>query len=129
MGCDVHPIVYRLTRHGWWEEAAIPEDGRNYAFFGILAGVRSDWVDTVVPVRGLPADMGTKVDTDRLGDHTFSWFTLVEGKTWATRHKRDKRVEPRAMSRLLEWIGVMQFVADHWELKDDRVRVVFGFDS
>lgn len=100
MGCDIHFRVQKRIAGEWafaeamipdkWEEGRMrPEtwyDGRNYQLFGILANVRNgygfagcDTGDPFIPIaepRGLPD--GLDPEKHYLGEHSFSWLTLVE---------------------------------------------------
>jgi hypothetical protein len=69
--------------------------GRNYDLFGILAGVRGGFNDTIDDPRGLPEDVSeiTKKESDRWdGDgHSHSWLTLKELKEYQGLHPVVKR--------------------------------------
>lgn len=151
MGCDIHLIV-QARRDGAWEDVVLnldedidwtsDEDSfwepRSYATFALLAGVRHDTADSLIPIsrpRGLPDDfecddhririasgpsVGRRIgDVERngkdLGEHSHSWVTLAElkavpeGQQWAL---------PEAWIPELEKYGA-----------PDDVRLVFGFDS
>src|SRR5277367_298518 len=78
-------------RHPYWEEAMSEatkaffnkkgwSPGRNYALFGLLAGVRSTIFSPFIEPRGLPEDLSASVqeiwkDSD---GHTPSYLTLPE---------------------------------------------------
>lgn len=128
MGCDVHPMIFRRHELGWWEEAAIPDHTRNYALFGLLARVRLEELTPVVEPRGFPTDMDVEYDQDKFGDHSFSWFTLAEVRKWLWDNRKTELPE-RGIAQLREWVEVMEFVARHWRLDGEQVRLVFGFDN
>lgn len=154
MGCDIHLIV-QARRDGAWEDVVlniddepgyrwVDEDSydsfwepRSYATFALLAGVRHDTADGLIPIskpRGLPDDFECEDsrtmwgqgqyrsligDVERngkdLGEHSHSWVTLAELKAvpadqlWAL---------PEAWIPELEKYGA-----------PNDVRLVFGFDS
>lgn len=106
MGCDIHMYVERKVgdtwqqvseeegiRHPYWDGAMNEKSkeyfdkkcwdpGRNYALFGLLAGVRSTIFSPFVEPRGLPEDLseGVKEVWEQWnGDgHTASFLTLPE---------------------------------------------------
>jgi hypothetical protein len=100
-----------------------------------LAGVRDDTLDPIFEPRGLPPgnaiEEGLELCT---GDHTMSWFTLAEAKSYV--------VKLRKIPGFKDWDGVINcwndWIADMEYCKkylpeedrtDDNVRVVFNFDS
>jgi len=96
MGTDIHSLA-QIKKGKKWEtvDAGIGGDDRNYDTFAVLADVRngrgfagcvtSDAWPVIAQPRGIPEDMNDCDDTDRLGDHSFSWLTLAEIETfWET---------------------------------------------
>jgi hypothetical protein len=104
MGCDIHNFV-EVEKDGQWtllgdvfrdpwyqEDKPIseynqpytnePYKGRNYRLFGVLANVRYDGCESIVPVRGVPSDASLlyKGIVDEWGQdgHSHSWATLKE---------------------------------------------------
>lgn len=148
MGCDIHlSIEYRTKQDRPWTllSTPIPDryepggttdllsdillDGRSYALFGILAGVRMRDGDPISEPRGLPNDMSVelekriKADETWLGDHSFSWLTFREI------HEHSRFWEIKEIYPLWFWMikGVVEETG--WLLKGYEFRVVFGFDS
>lgn len=106
MGTDVHAIV-QVKINGKWETKEVPDMGRNYLLFAVLADVRNGYgfagVPTHKPItpigepRGLPEDL-TLIDGEYvegfnrymnflqtktwLGDHSHSWLTFHEIKNY-----------------------------------------------
>lgn len=60
MGCDIHPYVeYRKKGTDYWQSFGRELDGdRHYGIFGRLAGVRAADEGPVIPVRGIPDNLG-----------------------------------------------------------------------
>lgn len=83
MGCDIHGFLEVRNQDGIWKIKDKIPDGRNYDWFGVLAGVRN-YVNTI-PIaepRGVPIDASVKVmkkiaywDMD---GHSHSWLTLKD---------------------------------------------------
>jgi hypothetical protein len=106
MGCDIHMYVERKVggvwqqvseeegvRHPYWQESMNEESkkhferkcwdpGRNYALFGLLAGIRSTIFSPFIMPRGIPEDLSEGVAAiwkEWDGDgHTPSFLTLPE---------------------------------------------------
>lgn len=88
MGCDIHFVVQSRERRGPWVlEPGIQFHDRNYAAFGILAGVRSDTFPPISEPKGLPTDFhvtlekdehGYERETPDTGDHSKTWLSLEE---------------------------------------------------
>lgn len=170
MGCDIHTVVQaRLwLRIQTWEVVPRPPwfsamrgcEGldlwwewyreRNYAAFGILAGVRRDEFETVVPrpCRGLPPDLGlTTEEVDlRLGDHSRHWLTLrelvdfshwddlepPEGETVEVADARPRLVQTYAACAggyYSMWLPALRRWAGEAGVSYEDVRVVMRFDS
>lgn len=160
MGCDIHMVAEhrkdgRWTRvlppeHAWdpwlveqnWLDDARQEwfHNRNYALFGVLAGVRGDGPPIAEP-RGLPGDVGEEVramidndgrdsDVYWLGDHSFSWLTLDEILAYDWDRPAGYYSDGRPMR---EWCSefLTRTVPALQDLDPDprNVRLVFGFDS
>lgn len=94
MGTDIHGRVQmRWEANGKWEDECAIEDGRNYAVFAMLAGVRNDFgfagckthapLQPISEPRGLPDDNPEyKFEDWAFGDHSESWLTLREILDW-----------------------------------------------
>jgi hypothetical protein len=144
MGTDIHGFlqVRELPDEPYVTVAELP-DGRCYATFYALAGIRRGF-DDIVPFsqpRGVPEDLeessrgypsahGGGFEPDRymldekgekqwIGEHSHSWLYLTE---------IDMRPGIEG-----EWLDFISFqFREHYHLtKDDpqAVRIVFGFDS
>ena len=146
MGCDIHTFCERLTHPDGRE--LIPdlhpfEDGRSYALFGWLAGVRN--YSAVTPLskpRGLPPD--TVAPREMFEDyyHSASYVTLDELLRFDySQMMEDRRVtingnggctaEPGGGVRMTYavFLGPWYFA---WVLRLYAAgvdRIVFGFDS
>lgn len=84
MSTDIHTNLEKRTTDGIWQN--IDSDARmtifnNYGLFGLLASVREDYKESLVP-RGLPYDLSQKTNTARkawgIDGHTESFQTLAE---------------------------------------------------
>ncbi len=114
MGCDIHFVVQFKGPRGWERaEALVPSEyekgvmvretwyeSRNYDAFGILAGVRRDNFNQIVPLRGLPADF-IEGDVDDVGDHSQTWLSLREllAFDWQQRAQSTGLVNARTFER------------------------------
>ena len=99
MGCDIHLHAEVRDEDGVWKDETTYEtewigeyplqvntiyDGRHYAIFAILAGVRNYYhgITPISPPRGLPDDVSTIVlaESENWGmdGHSHSYFTLEE---------------------------------------------------
>ena len=56
MGCDIHGFWEARSPSGKWFAIHEINNDRSYTWFGAVAGVRSQDISPVVPVRGSPAD-------------------------------------------------------------------------
>lgn len=57
MGCDIHAMMEKKGRYGYWKNAGDPDIGRDYEMFAVLAGVRNDNdIEPISPPKGLPDD-------------------------------------------------------------------------
>ena len=177
MGCDIHIRLEKMNKEGEWESidyykiredwedskkyhpSTFPffpvdiYDGRDYELFGILAGVRSSYPNSIVEPRGIPdsANHFVKDEYEASKDfiHTPSWLTLGElRKTWYAHMDDDPKDEDgcdNVYIRLLEGIikPIEYRLADLWfvfaeddvELEEacrkywNTVRIVFWFDN
>lgn len=82
MGCDIHPFLeVRDKETGQWVMIERPESYRNYAWFGVIAGVRAYDAPRISDPKGLPDDPSI-VCARQLGDdrdlHSHSYLTLSE---------------------------------------------------
>jgi hypothetical protein len=129
MGTDIHPTIFVLEP--WcteWVEVATPPNARNYEFFWWLAGVR--WgSDEPVPYdhpRGIPPDMGIS-ETDVVmilgGGQSPGWYSLAEFKMLP------RPEEPSTRRYYKRWLKLMKTIAEVYQVDDDKVRVLFQFDS
>ena len=179
MGCDIHLFCEKQTKEGTWicvdhfkvsphikpdsmgiktvEDFIgylIPEplyDGRNYAFFTMLAGVRrrSD-VEQIAEIRGLPCDVSNlvKAFSDYWGcdGHSRSWYTAKELLEYRNQLEESLSKESseirRAYSALNNLcVNIMRRMVEVFHLYDsgaaleeikenaDKFRIVFWFDN
>ena len=79
MGCDIH-LHIEIMLDGEWHHYQAPYVRRNYAFFGLLAGVRGG--DALYLPRGLPVDATKVTRFDRMQEtgHTDSYLQANEVK-------------------------------------------------
>lgn len=155
MGCDIHPVVQRRVGDKW-ETVPTPPDlldeygdppwaTRNYVTFGILAGVRDDYLQEIAEPRGLPPDIPStferlkaegkawaaldsreSVDGYDLGEHSFSWVTLRElaGFDFEQPHPNNDGGRVGDVTGIQGWLPYLASLG-----APDDVRLVFGFDS
>lgn len=122
MGADIH-IVVECKRNGRWVEAGVPPcDNRNYALFGVLAGVRSSEHPTICSPKGMPADASDaakELNDHWNGDgHSHSWLTLreIEGyEPWT-----EKETE-------LRWVPSEDY--DEWAKTRDMRKTKYLFED
>jgi len=160
MGCDIHPAIQvneAGSRDGAspvWINRMVPNDNRNYLFFGTLAGIRNDTLKCIVPQRGYPPHSGEQENewtspSNLLkwvdGEHSASYFTLAEAKAYVKNYLCERAPEEvldldidvdtfaALCERWLSWIEDMEYCKKFFWLPeyatDDNVRVVFNFDS
>lgn len=175
MGCDITIVVeYRDGADDNWKRIDIanpyarkrddgrpvyltPYDGRNYALFGILAGVRSNELKQIDDIRGLPMDCDPKTreeyETPDYGYFGASYYTLEELLLWA----KDKSnfyimspeemeyydIEPKdreemecfsdmarsSLYRLIYGAETLASAVEEQYLLSRDVRIVFWFDN
>lgn len=84
MGCDCHGwIELRDKKTGEWVSGSPIEGGRNYRWFGIIAGVRYDCPEMAkTHNRGIPKDASkaVKIEFESWGDdaHSPTWLDIKE---------------------------------------------------
>lgn len=81
MGTDIHVIAERRTANGWQvvNLPRMPFDQRNYAMFGLLAGVRNySAVEPIAEDRGLPDDCTQETREFLDWTHGNTWISLEE---------------------------------------------------
>lgn len=125
----------------------VPFDGRSYALFGILAGVRSNMFKQIDDPRGLPNDVSDTVlaayKEYEYDWHTPSWYTLDELYAWLGKKKnfrlpmfdgesnswaKEESKEMRDLFRCFVFgVDFMANLMDPFALRPN-VRVVFWFD-
>lgn len=80
MGCDIHSYI-EYKKNGQWKSESC-YIGRDYALFGLLAGVRGVSIKPIAEERGLPPDVTKRVQQQSNawdGDgHSHSYVTLEE---------------------------------------------------
>lgn len=146
MGVDIHTAL-QVKQQGRWETIATNiYDGRNYALFGVLAGVRGQ-EEPIVEPRGYPkgfmvdednghpiADEAGFMDTYWMGNFGHSWLTLEEIND---RRERDTYDNEGGEEKFDYFIGLRYIVSKMIVLAYDQgyvdnfedVRLVFGFDA
>jgi hypothetical protein len=96
MGCDIHLVVEKRVSGEWKHVDDVDVyEGRNYNLFGILANVRNGtWGDSFKPIsepRGVPDSGYEGSAKGDVGDHSFSWFTLAELRSYDWTQKIHRR--------------------------------------
>jgi hypothetical protein len=147
MGCDIHYHVEVPNEQGVWEpyEEAQPFDGRSYALFGWLAGVRN--YSAIVPLsepRGLPEDSTFALSMEDSEYHSLSWLSVSEIQSHL-----DDIIEDRRYTKVFSGGGsdggatceagqgqtmtVREFLSEYTVAWIERLpkngRIVFGFDN
>lgn len=151
MGCDIHAILQVRSGDEW----ETPSNGvnitnvRDYNLFSVLANVRSDEdLPFIAEPRGVPDDLqcdddfsvrcpcGANYPTVWIGDHSHSWVTLAEIEAMVTTlaalpKTRQTEWAIAGLGRLLTAINWRRGEWWPWQksVSDDRIRLVFGFDS
>lgn len=155
MGCDVHSIGQVKINNQWETRVVdIADSPRDYNSFAIMATVRgrSTWS---IPPRGLPIDISSKLDINAefhvpvhtildkdgiywLGDHSHSYLTLKEltsifsmssSKLFKIFNKRNSELTNAKSGYLGDVVKSLKHLKREYKVKDDEVRIVFGFDS
>lgn len=169
MGTDIHVMVERYNRkENKWENVSIYTKssngefkvvdiyiGRNYHLFGMLAGVRGSYDETLVGLRGLPDDISDDVKKywDDYSDcwHSATWYDYCELRAYEdTMKKLDKCMKELVLLRsedsecddldddisgydcLNDFMNSIRFVMDAykiWYPCPGEVRVIVWFDS
>lgn len=90
MGCDIH-VVFEKRVDGIWTAVKGHHVHENYALYSILANVRQDKHEPIVPIcmpKGIPEDASDKylkevaTMAESLPCHSHSWLTLAELLTY-----------------------------------------------
>lgn len=130
---DPIPLMEQLAQEALPFEDRIPHAaeqwhvGRDYTLFANLANVRASYDDTVFDeARGLPPDMSEAVAVSVDGYHTPSWWLLDELASHRGAFPDDYESISRKVDLLIE---AMRTIARDYNLDEDQVRMVFGFDS
>ena len=148
MGCDIH-VHIEIRYNGRWEHYACPSIDRNYALFGVMAGVRGEGPEIVEP-KGVPDDMSivTNLSWEKWGSdaHTASWFNEEEIdklKAWLEKQKEQSDDSRSWLTYDLEYgilnrtymfgnsLTAFKHYDDYWYLPKgcDAVRMIFWFDN
>lgn len=141
---------FELHNPQWFDDKPPPgygeiSVGRDYSFFGIIAGVRG-WVPRVPnglerarlyseglkvapvggPPRGMPIDLSTElkifINYEGSGVHSHSWATLPELEFWMYLHKKENAGQWYSWRKIRDRMRKL-------EKKGQKTRVVFWFDS
>ena len=134
MGCDIHAIIERRKvypllgdAYAVWVNSGDPGIDRDYALFGVLAGVRAVEYEPISNKRGLPDDCCEEfVELARAwarDAHNHGWVTLQE----LVDYPPDKG-EPIS-GTLRELIFLLGRVANAYGAEHDAIRLVFFFDN
>ena len=149
MGCDIHMTLERRIEGVWhciWDGDVRPRTGdhkgteyqpvvardRNYAFFGRLAGVRTDGPGP----KGVPTDVS--VVTRRVIDiwdcdgHSHSWDTLEDFcNKWAFETPDEEKVQFVKDTLTEKYVTPVyeRLFGLYEEQEPENVRVVYWFDN
>lgn len=133
MGCDIHPYICYRNGEGKLKQFMYSELdlGRDYTFFGLLAGVRGK--HKLFEAKGFPEDVPSHVlfDFNRRADdtHDASWLTTAELKQVAEAYERiatEGEWKVRKNRWLAALIGCMQGL-DEWLAEYDPVARPFSY--
>jgi hypothetical protein len=122
---DISGEPFSLT-----EEGGIYTGSKDYLFFGAIAGVRNETgIPPLFRPRGLPPNLSPQVRRElnsrgELADHNDSWLRLSEINAALDHQRVDRNLLSFETHTIL---AIMENLA--LRLGDDRVRLVFGFDS
>ena len=89
MGCDIHAYVETKREERDWYCACIPDIGRDYALFGLLAGVRNKTAESMSP-KGLPIDGISWRTQLAYGLHVYEGGGTVPDEGYCTREDADR---------------------------------------
>ena len=149
MGCDIHMFAeYRRGNTGEWVlddthskkeygcMKELPDGGRNYQFFSLIAGVRGS-EDPLYDKRGLPEDIVRKLVDEHTGNHSHTWLTLFEYKRVVNR-----AIGKGIISEDCGWVDIIKhcekvmedssaesLLLDEPSLKLVECRLTISFDS
>lgn len=120
---EVLPFVDRVpSRAEEWNVS------RDYMLFGNLANVRCDYDTTVFDeARGMAPDMSLAVKESIDGYHSLSWWQLDELAGHRSAFPDDDY--EHISDKVAMLIKAMRTIAKDYNLAEDQVRMVFGFDS
>lgn len=113
---------------------------RHYEFFGCLAGVRSVTAPPIVEPRDVPSDMSEALRwiwKDWEGArHTDTWLTLNEvdpecnTEYWNVKTNNGQTRAQRCLDgHFVGWLRKLRAYQQTNRIADDRIRLVFWFDS
>lgn len=129
MGCDIHIIIEKKHEGKWvgWPCDNDNADGRNYARFAKLAGVRGPGP----AAKGVPPDASdyTRMMQEDGSLHSWSWGTVKNvGDIFADTTCYDDEDEPlKATKEERERAPYKFFSIDRSEVED--YRIIYAFDS
>jgi hypothetical protein len=117
--------IYSVTEAG-----GIYTGSKDYRFFGAIAGVRNETgITPLFPPRGVPPNPSPELrryfnSKCELGGYADSWLSLSEINAALDHQSVDRKLLSFETHTIL---AIMDNLAGR--LGDDRVRLVFGFDS
>ncbi len=157
MGCDIHTSMQVRCNNVWHDAQDWQNEGgyvqvlggyktellkeRNYALFGILAGVRGDAPYPLAASRGLPSELSDKAREFHEDNHSATYFTLAEvlAYDWTQLLARSGFVGPCEWARWRDydkpncWCGsvgggsIRHFNKDEFELAWQTLRIERGY--
>ena len=127
------PMMEQLAHEAMPFEDRVPSRAeewhvsRDYMLFGNLANVRCHYDRTVFDeARGTAPDMSPAVEESIDGYHSLSWWQLDELASLRGAFPDDDEHISDMVKVLIE---AMRTIAKDYNLAEDQVRMVFGFDS
>ena len=146
MGCDIHMRVeykykgdsewksgehYCKNKDGSYEVVPI-YDERSYNLFSILAGVRNNSLEPIIPImewrKGFPSDACEETVTEYLswdGDsHSTTWYSMSELEQY---YRYCNKFNEETLSTLM--VLLQKRKSDLRIYGGDQMRIVFWFDN
>lgn len=132
MGCDIHAYLEYTSKEAgdsgdyWSGFGGCINPGRNYDLFTLLAGVRGDAKEAVIPPRGIPSDLGCEarndcflfVSNDPKGDNVVSRKEAENyHKAYGSAYKKD------AKGKII-YVAHPDYHSHTWLTRDEYARVL-----
>jgi len=119
MGCDIHAYSERRDKYGW-ELTGVANGDRSYYRFGLIAGVRRSFTESLEP-KGFPKEVSCEVET---------LYKEWEGDAHSASHLTLKELKKLKNQLVDDWIKHLKIRKKEYKLTDnDDLRIVFWFDN